>query len=154
MCTNHWITTVAALTIANPLLLRYPATSSKHSYLYCCLHYNMFTESLHINALAIHITILFQGWCTDGDCTPLDTTRRPMWMGNFIHFIMGIFEVCTIEILFHWITGYADILKPNKYKCIFSWHTAVYGQYTHTHSFPNTCLYIHIRELNFNSHKT
>jgi hypothetical protein len=33
---SHCIATVAALTIANPLLLRYPATTSKHSF-YCCV---------------------------------------------------------------------------------------------------------------------
>jgi hypothetical protein len=49
---------VAALTIADLLLLRYPATSSKHSYFYCCLRYSVFTESLPSSALAIHVTIL------------------------------------------------------------------------------------------------
>jgi hypothetical protein len=45
------------LTIANPLLLRYPATSSKHSCFYSCLCYNVFTELLHSNALAIHVAV-------------------------------------------------------------------------------------------------
>jgi hypothetical protein len=39
--------------------VRYAATSSKHSYFYCCLRYNVFTESLPSNALAIHVTIFF-----------------------------------------------------------------------------------------------
>jgi hypothetical protein len=41
------------------LLLRYPATSSKHLYFYYCLRYNVFTESLSSNALVIHVTIPF-----------------------------------------------------------------------------------------------
>jgi hypothetical protein len=57
VCTNHCTATVAVLTIAKPLLLRYPAKSSKHSYFYCCLCYNVFTESLPSNALAIYVTI-------------------------------------------------------------------------------------------------
>jgi hypothetical protein len=32
-------------------------TSNKHSYFYCCVRFNMFTESLSRNALAIHVTI-------------------------------------------------------------------------------------------------
>jgi hypothetical protein len=47
-----------ALATADPLLLRYPATSSKHSYFFCCLHYNVFTESLPSNDLAVHVTLL------------------------------------------------------------------------------------------------
>jgi hypothetical protein len=39
---SHCITTVAALTIATPLLLRCPATTSKHSFLYCCVHFRGF----------------------------------------------------------------------------------------------------------------
>jgi hypothetical protein len=34
---SHCIATVAALTIANPLLLRYPATTCQHSFFYCCV---------------------------------------------------------------------------------------------------------------------
>jgi hypothetical protein len=41
VCTNHCIATVAALTIANPLLLRYPAASSKHSFFYCCVPFEV-----------------------------------------------------------------------------------------------------------------
>jgi hypothetical protein len=34
---SHCIATVAALTIANSLLLLYPAMTSKHSFFYCCV---------------------------------------------------------------------------------------------------------------------
>jgi hypothetical protein len=46
VCTSHCIATVAALTIANLLLLRYPATSSKHSFFYCCVPFEVSVASI------------------------------------------------------------------------------------------------------------
>jgi hypothetical protein len=34
-----------------------PATNNKHSYFYCCMRFNVFTESLPSNALAMHIAL-------------------------------------------------------------------------------------------------
>jgi hypothetical protein len=36
------------------------ATSNKHSYFYCCAHFNVVAESLRSNALAIHVTIVWR----------------------------------------------------------------------------------------------
>jgi hypothetical protein len=66
---NYCIATVAALTawktshmIPSQRIYWYaaccPATSNKHSYIYCCMRFNMFTELLPSNALAIHVTVL------------------------------------------------------------------------------------------------
>jgi hypothetical protein len=38
---SHCIATVAALKMAKPLLLRYPATSSKRSFFYCCVPFEV-----------------------------------------------------------------------------------------------------------------
>jgi hypothetical protein len=53
---SHCRTTVAALTIANPLFLRFPATTSKHSFFYCCLP----SEAPTVTAWGKHATIIIQ----------------------------------------------------------------------------------------------
>jgi hypothetical protein len=53
---SHCIASVAALTIANPLLLRYPATSSKDLFFYCCVHFEVFMAST-VTAWGKHATI-------------------------------------------------------------------------------------------------
>jgi hypothetical protein len=65
---NHCIVMVAALTAQNSshviasqrihwCAACFPATSNKHSCFYCCLRYNVCTESLATNALTIHVTV-------------------------------------------------------------------------------------------------
>jgi hypothetical protein len=48
---------VMALTAANPLLLRYPATISKHSFFYCCVPFKLSMASTII-AWGKHATLL------------------------------------------------------------------------------------------------
>jgi hypothetical protein len=48
---------------SRPIIASLPATSSKHSYFYFCLRYNVLTESLPSNALAIHVTIFYTKFC-------------------------------------------------------------------------------------------
>jgi hypothetical protein len=66
--TNHYIATVAALTAykTSHVIPRQrihwcavccPATSNKHSYFYCCVRFDVFTESLPSKDLAIHVTM-------------------------------------------------------------------------------------------------
>jgi hypothetical protein len=56
---NHCTATVAALTAANSLVrCLLHSNEQKYSYLYCFVFFNVFTESLPSNALAIHVTKL------------------------------------------------------------------------------------------------
>jgi hypothetical protein len=53
---SHCVATVATLTIANPLLIRYPATSSKNSFFYCCVPFQVSMAST-VTAWRKHATI-------------------------------------------------------------------------------------------------
>jgi hypothetical protein len=65
---NHCIATIEALTAKNTSHVTpshrihwcaacCPATSNKHSHFYCCVRFNVFTESLPSNDFTIHITL-------------------------------------------------------------------------------------------------
>jgi hypothetical protein len=59
VCTNHFIATVAVLTIVNPLLLLYPATRSKNSFFYCCVPFEVSMAST-VTAWGKHATICYK----------------------------------------------------------------------------------------------
>jgi ABC-type phosphate transport system permease subunit len=58
---SHCVATVTALIIANPLLLHYPATSSKHSLFYCCVPFKVCVAST-VTAWGKHATLWLDRW--------------------------------------------------------------------------------------------
>jgi hypothetical protein len=79
---SHCIATVAALTIANPLLLRYPATASKHSFFYCCVPLEV-SMAPTVTAWGKHSTLLCMRpyhWQTVPSQVPVYEKSYPKFM--------------------------------------------------------------------------
>jgi hypothetical protein len=67
---SYCIATVATLTIVNPLLLHYPATTSKHSFFFCCMPLKV-SMSQTVTAWGKHATICFFFSCISYQCKGL-----------------------------------------------------------------------------------